>query len=172
MPPPPQKDLSEQLSQTQNWEAWANREQIIGEHVRNLYNAQTSMAKVIAVLQKKKPITPNAEAELYEDLYTKMYTLLCQVDIKIDKLSPKEHEAFMKKAKVLFQSLIERLVAPPLEQKDAIKPVEIHNAITWAAQTYDYLGYTAAERKIIRSRQLSDVAASIQDDYKGEEIDI
>lgn len=172
MAAPPPKDLSEQLSQTQNWEAWANREQIIGEHVKNLYNAQSSMAKIIAILQKKKQITPNAEAELYEDLYTKMYTLLCQVDLKIDKLNQKEHSEFMKKAKELFQSILERLVVPPLDQKDAIKAVEIHNAITWAAYTYDHLGYTAAERKIIRSRQLSDVAAGLQDEYKGEEIDI
>lgn len=171
--PPPKQNLSEQLNQTEKYEAWANREAIIGEHVRNLYDTQKCMSKVVACMTGVKPTTQNAEGLLWEELYTKMYVLLCQVDIKIDKLS--EGGAipggFRDKGKALFQSIIERLVTPSNDPTHSIKPSELHNAITMAAQTYDFLGYTAAERKITRSKQQSDVAYGVLDRYTGEEID-
>jgi len=177
MAKPIQKDLSDQLNQTENYEAWANREQIIGEHIRNLENTRNALSKVISCQMGKKdgkkPTTLNAEGLLYEELYTRFYVLLTQVDIKIDKLTDgKIPENFKKDGKTLFQSILTRLVVPSSDSKKDITLLELHNALTMSAQTYDYLGYTAAERKIVRSRQMSDVAQSLQHEWEGEEIDV
>lgn len=141
---------------TENWEAYANREQVIGEHLRNLFNAQQSFSDIVA-LTRLGGSTATRRSENWSIFISKIYIVITQARIKLPKLSDK-YKDFKDKAEKLLTSVRERLLILGLDEDKDVKLAEFDDVINTIGLIYDTLGYSSAERKTIHSPLLSDLS--------------
>ena len=141
---------------TENWEAYSNREQVIGEHLRNLFNAQQSFSDIVALTRLGGSTLSRRSVE-WGNFISKMYIIITQARIKLPKLSNK-HKEFKDKADILLTSVRTRLLPPHPDPEQDITLPEFDTAINTIGLIYDTLGYSAAERKTIHSPLLSDLS--------------
>jgi len=140
---------------TENWEAYANREQVIGEHLRNLFNAQKSFSDIVA-LTRLGGTTAARKSENWSIFISNIYAVITQARIKLPKLSNK-HKEFKEGADKILTSVRERLLIRGLDDDKDVTLIEFDQVINTIGLIYDTLGYSAAERKTIHSPLLSDL---------------
>lgn len=152
---------------TEKYETWSNREMVIAEHLRNLYNAQRGFSTVLVLFRFSAK--DSAIYSGWADFLTDMMTVLKQAEIKTTKLkSLKKQDGGVQKGFSLDYDKIHTKI-------DTVKKMMISSAIasdgfsstdslyeydrvlSMVGQLYDKLGYSSPERMVRTTGILSDI---------------
>lgn len=171
---------------TESWEAWSNREAVIAEHLKNLYEAQDGLANIVAGERfgraVKKQLTGWAE------FFIPMFRVLSQSEVKFIKiinLKKKSEEKRRKKGNgekkegkedetnakeiekkehdiddetlALIKRIKETMMKPNVPHEKDITIAEYATALCRIGQLYDQLGYSSPEKKVVRTGLVSDL---------------
>ena len=152
---------------TEKYETWSNREMVIAEHLRNLYNAQKGFSTVLVLFRFSAK--DSAIYAGWADFLTDMMTVLKQAEIKTTKLkSLKKQDGSTQKGFSLDYDIIhdkvikvkEMMILSAIESDDfssADSLYEYDKVLSLIGQLYDKLGYSSPERKVVRTGILSDI---------------
>jgi hypothetical protein len=158
------------------YEAWANREQVIGEHLRSLYEAQSALSEIVS--GERLTCKQNVQIEAWWEFYKKASKLFQQARPKILKmkgLDDKTKESKKKSKFILDYQIMLDAVSKASNYMftgdgEALSIKEYRDTIELISLLYDKLGYSAAERKVTRTGFLSDIQVPTEDG-EGEEME-
>lgn len=163
------------------YEAWANREQVIYQHLQTLYDAQDALAELVSVerVGGRSSVTSEAWWRFYKSaakLFQQAKPKILKMKGLEDTKDTKKDETKKKKARFVLD--YETMLSAVKKASDfmftgegeELVIREYRDTIELISMLYDKLGYSAAERKVTRTGFISDIQVPT-DDAEGEEMD-